>query len=53
MDNNKIINLKNRKCINPKCITNHESYAKPRFKAMDGKKDIYLCEFCSAENEIK
>ncbi|WP_084764455.1 hypothetical protein [Clostridium massiliamazoniense] len=41
------------KCINPKCITNHESYAKPIFKHVEGKNDVYLCEFCSAENKVK
>lgn len=40
------------KCSNPKCITNHENYVKPRFKQATGKQEIYLCEFCSAENKI-
>ncbi|MGL4739873.1 MAG: hypothetical protein ACRC41_03600 [Sarcina sp.] len=39
------------RCSNPKCITNHENYAKPKFVESNKHNKKYICEFCSFEQE--
>ena len=36
-------------CSNSNCVTNHETYVRPKFILVNKEKNKYMCEFCSTE----
>ena len=34
------------KCSNPRCVTNSDTYAEPRFRLIDATHRDYSCEYC-------
>jgi aspartate carbamoyltransferase regulatory subunit len=34
------------KCSNPRCVTNSDTYAEPRFHLVDDRNREYACEYC-------
>ncbi|MGG5461752.1 aspartate carbamoyltransferase [Clostridium sp. B9] len=41
-----------RKCKNPKCITQVEKYVPQSFTVFDKKNNICHCDYCHGENQF-